>query len=148
MGSLKDLAGHRLYVDTNIFVYALEDLAPWNQSAQSVLQLIDSAQATGITSELTLAECLVKPLRDGNSQIAQVYLDAVQNRPSMAAAPVSRTILIEAAQLRATRPSLKTPDAIHLATGAQHSCDFFVTNDSRFRGVSSIQLLLLSELSP
>ena len=35
----------------------------------------------------------------------------------------------QAAQLRASHPKLKTPDALHLATALHHGCAEFWTND-------------------
>jgi predicted nucleic acid-binding protein len=43
----------------------------------------------------------------------------------------SREIFNLAAPLRADFPSLKTPDALHLATATFHNCDEFWTNDDR-----------------
>ena len=42
----------------------------------------------------------------------------------------------EAAQLRADFNSLKTPDALHLATALHHICDEFWTNDNRLNSVA------------
>ena len=42
----------------------------------------------------------------------------------------------QAAQLRADFNSLKTPDALHLATALHHNCDEFWTNDTRLNSVA------------
>lgn len=52
--------------------------------------------------------------------------------------PVTAYILEQAALLRANSklgklPSLKLPDAIHLATAVRERCDVLVTNDSALR---------------
>jgi predicted nucleic acid-binding protein len=43
--------------------------------------------------------------------------------------PLEREIFQRAAALRAAHPTLKTPDAIHLATALYHGCAEFWTND-------------------
>jgi predicted nucleic acid-binding protein len=45
-------------------------------------------------------------------------------------------IFDEAARLRAAHKSLKTPDAIHLATVLQHGCTEFWTNDDRLNTIA------------
>ena len=147
MGRLSDLAGRRLYVDSNLFVYALEDMAPWDEAAKAVFDLIDDGGAFGVTSELTLSECLTKPFRDGNDAIAGVYLEAIGDSGALAVAPVSREVLVEAARLRATHPHLKTPDAVHVATAVLTGCEILITNDRRLRiDGAAVEVLLLSEL--
>ena len=52
----------------------------------------------------------------------------------------------EAARLRAIIPGLKTPDAIHAATALIHGCVMFVTNDTVFRRVPNLPLVLLDDV--
>ncbi|MEW6497003.1 MAG: PIN domain-containing protein [Cyanobacteriota bacterium] len=42
--------------------------------------------------------------------------------------------------------NLKTPDAIHAATALNSSCTLFLTNDSGFRNVLSLPVVILSEV--
>jgi predicted nucleic acid-binding protein len=149
VGRVSDLAGRRLYLDTNLFVYALEDITPWSEVAQAVFRLCADGAATAVVSELALAECLVKPLRDGNDEVVRVYLLGIHQRPGLAVAPVSKPVLLEAARLRAAHAGLKTPDAIHAATAALSGCDILVTNDVRLRiGGGGVEVQLLSEVTP
>jgi predicted nucleic acid-binding protein len=149
MGALSALAGRRVYLDANVFVYALEALPPWDQIANAVFQLLDTGQASAVTSEFTLTECLVKPLRTANQIVAQVYLDAIRDRPELTVVPVSRTILIETARLRAMHPTLKPPDALHAATAILQACDVLLTNDARLVSAGlSLQVELLSATTP
>jgi predicted nucleic acid-binding protein len=55
-------------------------------------------------------------------------------------------VLRQAAVLRATIPSLRTPDAIHAATALLGNCDMFLTNDPGFRRVPGLPLILLSNV--
>ena len=47
--------------------------------------------------------------------------------------PISRNILNQAALIRARVPSIKTPDAIHVATARMGACTHFVTGDVELR---------------
>ena len=60
--------------------------------------------------------------------------------------PVSRSILVAAANLRATFGSqVKLPDAIHLASALEQSCTTFITNDKRLKGVQGIAVVVLDD---
>jgi hypothetical protein len=36
MGTLSDLAGKSVYLDANVFIYAIDSLSPWNQRAAAL----------------------------------------------------------------------------------------------------------------
>lgn len=58
---------------------------------------------------------------------------------------MSLEILIAAAHLRAEH-GLKLPDAIHAATAQLTHCERLLTNDARFKTLSGIEVILLSQL--
>ena len=142
---MNQVVGQKIYLDTNIFIYALEEIDPWVEVTRKLLGTIDAGECFAATSELTLAECLVKPLELGRTEIAQLYLGFLQNRRSLEVVPVSRAILTEAARLRAVS-RIRLPDAIHAATALRQNCTRLVTNDQRFHAVPGIQPLLVTDL--
>ena len=146
MGSLADLAGKRVYLDANVFIYALDDLPPWNVTAAGLLRAAEAGEFAAVTSELTLAECLVKPFHTGSQASVQVYEQTIRPRRWLMVVPVSREVLIEAARVRATSTA-RLPDAIHIASYRRQNADVFVTNDQPLKGASEVNCLLLSELT-
>ena len=98
-----------------------------------------------MTSELTLAECLVKPLQAGDRESAQVYEQCIRPRQNLTVVSVSRNVLIDAAGIRAGSAA-KLADAIHIASSRTQACDVFLTNDQRLRNVAGLKCLLLTEL--
>jgi predicted nucleic acid-binding protein len=58
---------------------------------------------------------------------------------------VSQVIAEEAARLRANY-SLRTPDAIQLATAIRSGASFFLTNDSKLPSLTSLNVLILNRL--
>lgn len=104
---------------------------------------IDAGELTAITSELTLAELLVKPLQMGQDQSQRAYLETLQSGPTLTMAPVSRAVLLDAARLRGQQPALKLPDAIHAATALACNASVFVTNDARFAAVAGLTAIVL-----
>ncbi len=135
----------RLYLDTNIFIYALEGYPVFRAVLTTVFNVLDRGELIAVTSELTLAEVLVKPLLDRHAERQAAYLQVLQPSTSLQIIPVSREILIAAARLRADA-NLKLPDAIHAATAQLTGCDQFLTNDARLTSLPGLAIRQLSEL--
>lgn len=145
MGELTALHG-RVYLDANIFIYALEGYPPFRPSLTTLFTAIEQHQITALTSELTLAEVLVKPIMDQRPDRQQAYREALRPRPGLQVIPISAGVLDEAAHLRAQH-SLKLPDAIHVATALQMQCTTLLTNDTTLRRLNLIPVILLTEWS-
>lgn len=144
MGAVAERLGPKVYLDANFFIYALEAVEPWAKVAREILAALDHGDLTAVTSELTLAECLVKPLELGKKDTAEAYLALLKDRRFLSVPPVHREILVEAARLRA-RSRIKLPDAIHAATALQKGCSSFLTNDDRLR-IEGIEILHWQDL--
>jgi predicted nucleic acid-binding protein len=145
MGSLTALTGDVIYLDANIFIYALEGLPPFAAQLAALFQRFDRGELRAVTSELTLAEVLVKPVRDNNPVVRAQYDQLLRTSPALTVAPITRDLLVAAATLRATS-TLKLPDAIHAATALGLGCTTFLTNDRRFTAIQSLPALLASHL--
>ena len=140
------IEGKRLYLDANLIIYAVEGVEPWAPLMREILATIDRQECTAVTSELSLAECLVKPFEIGRQDLVQAYLGLLQDRAGFKILPLDRVILIESARLRSAS-RLRLPDAIHAATAINATCDLLLTNDSGFRSVKGIEIMLLGEMS-
>ena len=145
MGLLNAIQGNSVYLDTNIWIYALEGFPAFAQELATLFQAIDQGQLTAVTSELSLSEVLVKPIQNGNMAQQDIYKQALSSTSTLRVVPVQRDVLIEAATLRAA-VNLKLPDAIHAATAIATQCSTFLTNDQRFQVVSGFQTVLLSQV--
>lgn len=132
MGTIGERLGPKVYLDANFFIYALEAVAPWARAAGEILTSLDAGRLAAVTSELSLAECLVKPLALRRGDVASAYLELLKDHRFLSVPPVSREILIEAARLRGLA-RIKLPDAIHAATALLTGCSSFLTNDDRLR---------------
>lgn len=146
MGRVSAELGQKVYLDTNIIIYAVEGFADLANQIRALLTAMDAAEIVALTSELTVAEVLVKPFKDGNQSAQQAYRTFLTPTPALQLVSVSRTILEEAARLSATTP-LRLPDAIHLATANLNGCDSFLTNDDLFKRVTTINSKILSEIN-
>jgi predicted nucleic acid-binding protein len=121
----------RVYLDANVFIAAFENVGAHSDHAWWILRAIEDGEITGMTSEITLAELLVKPLETGATDLAAGYEKIIAPTERFEVLPVSREIIVSAAGVRARRNSVKLPDAIHIATAHMFSCAFFVSDDSR-----------------
>jgi len=145
MEFVKALFGQRVYLDTNIFIYAYEAHPRFVEEVTALFQSIERGEIQAVTSELTLAEVLVRPIQNKNRTAQRAYRQALQNSAHLIVFPVRAEILVEAARLRATA-QLTLPDAIHAATARISNCKFVLTNDEQFATVLGINTILLSQV--
>jgi len=138
-----------VYLDTNIFIYALEDFPNYAASIKKIFGAIDQGATSAFTSEFTLAEVLVKPFIVDNESLISLYQDIIQNSPVLSVEPVTRQTLILAARIRAQSTSrISLADAIHLATANILRCHSFLTNDRRLlrQELDNLEIFLLEDL--
>lgn len=131
----------RIYFDANALIRAIESEDAVAERLSDMLDWAEDGECNIITSELTLAETIVGPLKNLEStpddpkslEQDKLYRSFAEGESPIKMWPVSRGILFEAAGLRAKRPSLKLPDAIHLATSSVARCEALVSGDKRLQ---------------
>ena len=144
MGLLEAVTGPFVYLDTNIFIYAHEAHAIYTPALVDLFNAIDHYKLQAVTSELTLAEALVYPMKNSNTLLQNAYQLSIISKPGLIVVPMSRALLIEAASIRAAT-GLQLADSIHAATSLRGQCETFITNDIGFRKVPTLPVLILSE---
>jgi predicted nucleic acid-binding protein len=132
-----------VYLDANSIIYSVEKHPTYWPLLQPVWRAAKDTTIEIISSDLALLETLVGPLKGGNAALAQSYEQLFQQAQTRLL-PISRSILREAAKMRATT-KLKTPDAIHAATAQLAGCALFVTNDGAFRNIG-LPIVVLDDL--
>lgn len=135
----------RYYLDTNIVISVVEATGHLTENQSQFISAIDSATIEALTSELTLAECLVKPFADRNAFAVEAYLLFLDGRRNFPVLPINRHILTVAALLR-TELGVKLPDAIHIATAEAAECSILLTNDRGIRLPKGMKLKLWNEI--
>lgn len=121
----------RLYWDANAFIRMVEDNDVVAQRLGDLLQHGLDGRISIVTSELTLPELIVEPLRRAADDLLDACRDLFEPGGGIDVAPVDRAILLDAAQIRADHHALKLPDAIHLATADRTACTHFLSGDRR-----------------
>lgn len=132
MASLSGIRGTTAYLDTNLFIYAVEGYEPEETFLRELFAALERGEFAAVASELTLAEVLVQPLALGRADIAATYDELLRPSERLAVVPVDRAILVEAARQRAVF-GVRMPDAIHVATALASGCSVFLTNDRRLK---------------
>ena len=146
MGPLNIPNSGIVYVDTQVLIYSIEKICPYFDLLVPLWEASESGRLEILTSELAIVEVLTGPFKKADKQLIGVY-DELINGTDLQLVPIDREILQTAAKLRA-QTSLRTPDAIHAATAISVDCSAFVTNDTGFRSVSSLPVIILKDSVP
>ena len=136
------LLGKRVYFDTNIFIYILENHPEFGETCLSVVQSGADKELDGYSGDLVLAELLVKPLKDNNARAVKAVKDLFTEDTKIELLPHTRSAFITAAHLRANH-KIKLPDALHLATAIENHIEIFLTNDRDIPLIPEITVLTL-----
>ena len=146
MGLIHIISDKKVYLDANIFIYAIEQVTPYRDVIGDLFEQIDAKNLLAYTSTLTLAEVLVKPFMDNNQALIDIYENLLLDANIINLAEINQQILIQSAQYR-SKFNLKLPDAIHLATSKQLATDFFLTNDKAIKADPTMKILQLVDFS-
>jgi predicted nucleic acid-binding protein len=142
---IQDFASKVVFLDTAPLIYFIEGHSTFQPTLLRLFDFNDKGEFSFLTSTITLLGVLVKPLREGQTSIANLYRDILTNAPGIEIFDVTSAIAERAAQLRA-KYNLRTPDAIQLATSIEMHADYFLTNDNRLKLVSEMTVVTVSEL--
>ena len=146
MGLTEALEGQRIFIDTNIVIYAAEvrykDADPTLKPVIAAVRRLFAALANNrlvlVTSELTLSEVLTGALKAGKPRLANYYSRALSDEGIIEMVAVNRKIWKQVAHLRAKSGSgLKTPDAIQIACAIESQCNSIVCNDRKVAVMAS-----------
>ncbi len=121
----------KIYLDSCIVIYFVEKHLLFSSKVGAELNALTSSQI--YYSPLVKMECLVKPFQLKDLHTQQLYKQFWRPQQLL---DLPTGIFELAAQLRADHKSLKTPDAIHLATALHYGCDELWTNDERLAKIA------------
>lgn len=144
---IEDVARYRrVTVDTCVCIYYLDRHSEHHELARALFLLAARGDIVVEIAGITFTELLVGPFRSGDRRAIEVVFSLARQQQGVELAPVSETMLIAGAMIRAAT-KLKAPDALIAASAAMRGCGAVITNDSDFegiRGVTSITLPMTS----
>ena len=138
------MSGKKAFLDTNLFIYLIEENELYLNHVHKLLDFLENNKYEIITSTLTLGEILTKPYKDKRFDLVETYKEFFSE---MKLVELNNEVASLFAKVRADY-SIKTPDAVQLASAIYVKADLFVTNDdglSRFEN-DGCRVLLLSEV--
>jgi uncharacterized protein len=115
-----------VYLDSCLVIYLIEEHPGFAPLLEK--NIANAPNLIFVVSGLTEMECLVMPFRQNNQPLINKFQDWFKQTQVVS---IEKEIFHQAAQLRADFPSLKTPDALHIATATFYNYDEFWTNDNR-----------------
>jgi len=135
----------RLFLDTAPVIYYVEKNPHVYAVVKPFFEQVDNGSIVAVTSPVTLAECLIMPIRLGQTMLSQDYQALIMSGYNTEFVIINHTIGLTTANLRANY-NLTLPDALQLAVAIESNCDTFLTNDIRLKRVSELQIVVLKEL--
>jgi predicted nucleic acid-binding protein len=133
----------RLFLDACALIYRFEGAEPFRTAAMDLIAQLTSQQTDVelTVSRLSVLECRVKPMREGNAALLKRYDDFFA---AVKIVELSAAVVDAATHLRA-RYGLKTPDALQAASAfAASESALFVTADAGFAKVAGLDVRLIS----
>lgn len=146
MGELSQVVAGKFFAfDTSVLIYYIEQHPQYFPLTEDLFGAVDRGGARAITSVLTLLEVLVRPLRSGLTDLARQYRELISGANGIDLLPIGIETCELSARLRAKYDWIRTPDAIQVGTAIQHGAELIVTNDERWRRLTEIQPVILSD---
>ncbi len=133
----------RLFLDTAPVVYFVEQNPEFIARVEPIFARLD-LDIIGVISAITLAECLVFPIKRGFTDVEQAFEEVV-NSDRVEFIVTDREIAKLTAIIRA-KYNFQLPDSIQIATAIESNCDAFLTNDIALKKVTEIRSIVVSEL--
>ena len=141
----RSIEKHRIVgLDTAPLIYFIEDVAPYADLLESVFEHLSSHRLRAVTSTITLAEILAKPLAEKKYGLVEEIKFTLKSFSSVAMFAIDEK-LAEAAALVRARHGIRLPDALQVAAAIQGEATLFITNDKRLQKIDAFEVLVLSD---
>ena len=129
-------------LDTSVLIYYLEEVAPYCFLAEEIFNDVVDRNISGFLSAISVTEFVTKPLADGKVSEVERFRQFLSSL-SIQVLAVTYEIAERAGRLRSQYPSIRTPDALIVATALESDCDIFVTNDKDLKKLAACGLTVI-----
>lgn len=128
----------RVFLDTNIFLYAIGGPHAHKEACRDVLTAVGNGTLDGVTSSEVLQEVLhVRSLRAGMKD----GIEAVRMAAALVAEvlPVTGEDILSACKVLAKHPQIKARDAIHIAVMKANHLPSMISTDKDFDAIKEVR---------
>ncbi len=130
---------NKLAVDTMVLVYLINNEESY---VDAVKKRLNSAKEV-ILSCMGMGEILAGFALKNDKNGKLKFLAFIETYRKLSVVGFGKQEALIFAELRAKYPSLKPPDAIHLATAISAKADVFLSNDKKLMGITELPVLIL-----
>lgn len=131
-----------LFLDTAPVIYWVEQNPQYFPIVSVIFDRILNSMLMAVTSPITLAECLVHPYALNQTELQRNFINLIVNTENITFKTIDTSMLAIRAKY-----NLQLPDAFQIAVALNAECEAFLTNDTAFRRVTELQILILNELT-
>ena len=142
---INKLRGSRVYFDVNPIIYFIEQNTQFSEAVTPVFEMIGDGSLLAFTSELSLTEVLIKPIRDNRIQVIQTHKELLLDPELFTLISPNQDTFLQAAQLGG-KLSMRTQDAIHMACAIESKCKYFITNDKGIKSTGDVIVIQVGDL--
>ncbi len=135
----------RLYLDANIIIYFIEGCGVEHERTRAIIAAAVAQNIRLVSSELSIAECLHGPLRQGQEDVAALFRSFFLDGDVIELVPAIPEVLEIAARI-GSRHKFRLADSIHVASAMMANCDAFITNDKKLKCSPELDIIRLFEV--
>ncbi len=133
-----------IFLDTNIFIYALEDEGRLGELSRGIFALIQKQSPRVYTSVITIHETLTGVYKAKQEDKILEYLEFIAGGGLIRVMEITRQIAMIAARIRAEFTSISSPDALQTAAAIDARCKLFITADRKLpKKMDSLEIKII-----
>jgi len=133
-----------VFLDSAPAIYHVEQHPKYAPTMALFLRLREAKGIVLVTSPVTLAECLVQPIRWGRQDLIESYGRTLLRGKGIRFCDITADLAMRAAQVRAEH-GLKLLDAFQVAIARRAGCEAILTNDTDFKRVDHPRTIVLND---
>ncbi|MBL7156148.1 MAG: type II toxin-antitoxin system VapC family toxin [Candidatus Pacebacteria bacterium] len=133
----------KIFLDTAIFIYFLEENSKWINLVLPIFQLAEKKEVNLVTSSITALEVITGYKKQKRQDLVKSFWEMLEDF-EIEILDFEKKYVEKAAQLRADL-NLRTPDAIQLSLAIKNKISAFATNDAKLKKVKEIKIFYLGD---
>lgn len=134
-----------VFLDTSPIIYLIESNPLFYPKLSSYLAISIKNDVPILTSVISIAELGVKPKKINKLELIE-DLEQMLSVLQIKVVDINLEAAEISSSLRAKYQSLKSFDALQLASAISNNCKVFVTNDKRLKTITEINVLTMEDL--